>query len=146
MQLHAVLFALIGSSFAGAARGPAAVPVRWFSTTNDMTQALTEQSTVFRPNTDDVAAVVNVTTILIDDTIKYQTIRGIGASLESSTAFNMMRMSSEDRADLIHRLFDPIDGIGFNLMRVTIGTSDFCILPFYSYDDLAENETGAKRC
>ena len=39
------------------------------------------------------------------------------------------------------KLMDPGHGIGMNLMRVCIGTSDFVGEPYYTYNDLPEGET-----
>jgi O-glycosyl hydrolase len=115
------------------------VQVNWVATTDDMQYALKEMPSItFSASTelDPSKAIIDV-----DHSQTYQKIYGIGASLESSTAYNMMRANEKDMELLLKRLFDRIEGIGFNLMRITIGTSDFCPLPFYSYDDLAENET-----
>lgn len=55
--------------------------------------------------------------------------------MEASTCFNLMRLSEPVRNDVLKKIFSETEGIGMNLMRITIGTSDFCPLPFYSYDD-----------
>jgi len=73
--------------------------------------------------------------IIIDDAITFQTITGIGSSLEASSCFNIARLAPASRAHLMTRLFDANEGIGLSLMRVTIGTSDFTPPPYYSYDD-----------
>ena len=74
--------------------------------------------------------------ILIDEKRTYQTVFGIGSSLEHSTCFNLSLMTDKDRTDVLrHLLRSKIDG-GMNLMRICIGTSDFTGDPWYSYDDL----------
>ena len=69
---------------------------------------------------------------------RYQQVYGIGTSLEASTDYNLHLLGPEARASLLSDLFDPDVGIGMTLGRVTIATSDFTSLPFYSYDDLAD--------
>lgn len=74
--------------------------------------------------------------INIDPEVRFQEVLGIGTSLEHSTAFNMARLKSENYTRVVKSLFDIEAGIGFNLARVTIGSSDFAPKPFYTYDDL----------
>jgi O-glycosyl hydrolase len=70
-----------------------------------------------------------------------QTILGLGASLEHATCENLSKLSVEQREDVVGKLVDPTHGIGMNLMRVCIGTSDFVGEPYYSYDDMPQGET-----
>ncbi len=74
--------------------------------------------------------------IVIDLSKERQSILGIGSSLEHSTCYNLMQLAPGMRAEAMMRLFEPNKGIGMNLMRLCIGTSDFCGEPFYSYDDM----------
>ena len=126
------------ATVACAAASPAAtIPVSYITTTRDMEHTLTSVDPIeFIDSTENVAS--DGITIKIDEGTTYQTVFGIGSSLESSTCYNLMRMSPEDRQAALARLFDPNEGIGFNLMRITVATSDFCPLPFYSYDDVPE--------
>jgi len=71
---------------------------------------------------------------------KYQSILGMGGSLEHATCSNLMKLSEEEREEVIMKLVDPEKGIGMNLMRLCIGTSDFVGEPYYSYNDCAEGE------
>ncbi len=79
-------------------------------------------------------------TIEIDPATEYQRILGLGASLDHATCYNLSRLPAEKRAEVITRLVDPERGIGMNLMRLCIGTSDFVGEPYYSYDDLPEGQ------
>lgn len=78
----------------------------------------------------------DVTTINIDPNEKYQTMLGIGTSMEESTVFNLARMAPEKRHEVLEKLVDPKNGIGMNLIRICIGTPDFTSRTFYTYDDL----------
>jgi glucosylceramidase len=74
--------------------------------------------------------------IVIDPTRTFQSMLGIGASLESTTCSNFFRLPPQERERVMDRLISPTSGIGMNLMRVCIGTSDFTGEPWYSYCDL----------
>ena len=65
-------------------------------------------------------------TILIAPSITYQTILGIGSSLEHTSiyAIRKNKTRSQQRA-LLESLISPDEGIGMNLFRIEIGTSDF---------------------
>lgn len=79
--------------------------------------------------------------IVLEPAKTYQTILGLGSSLEHSTCSNLFRLPPDARERVIERLVSPRTGIGMNLMRVCIGTSDFAGEPWYSYDDLPPGET-----
>ena len=78
--------------------------------------------------------------IHVDPSVRYQPIEGIGSSLEESTVFNLMRMDSAGREGVLRRLVHPEDGIGMNLMRICIGSSDFTGREFYTYNDMPPGE------
>jgi glucosylceramidase len=82
-----------------------------------------------------VAASSGTATINVDTTQKFQTVLGVGSSLEESTIFNLSRMSAAGRDRALRALVDPVNGAGFNVIRITLGTSDFTSHDFYSYDD-----------
>ena len=77
----------------------------------------------------------------VNPAIAYQTMLGLGSSLEPATCSNLWRMSSEDRERVVQRLVSVTNGLGMNLMRICIGTPDFTGDPWYSYDDLTAGET-----
>ncbi len=52
-----------------------------------------------------------------------------------------MKLSPKDREEVIERLVHPEKGIGMNLMRICIGTSDFVGEPYYTYSDLPPGQT-----
>lgn len=70
-----------------------------------------------------------------------QTILGLGASLEHATCENLFKLNQAAREAVIEKLVDPERGIGMNLMRLCIGTSDFVGEPYYTYCDLPPGET-----
>ncbi len=79
--------------------------------------------------------------IEVDVARRGQSILGLGASFDHATCENLAKMSAERRAEVVEKLMNPETGIGMNLMRVCIGTSDFVGEPYYTYNDLPEGET-----
>ena len=80
----------------------------------------------------------NRTAIHIDDAVRYQSILGVGCSFDEATVYNLRRMPEGDR--VLRTLVDPVEGIGWNLMRICFGSSDFTARPYYSYDDVPLGE------
>jgi glucosylceramidase len=75
------------------------------------------------------------TKIDIDPRVTYQSMLGFGISMEEASVANIRKLSPAKRAELLTSLVDPVNGMGQNLFRVTIGTADFTGQPWYSYDD-----------
>ncbi|GAA2647213.1 hypothetical protein GCM10010399_95270 [Dactylosporangium fulvum] len=82
-----------------------------------------------------IGAATGTPTITVDTNTRYQTVLGIGSSLEESTVYNLSRMSAAGRDRALRTLVDPATGAGFNVVRITFGTSDFTSRDFYTYDD-----------
>jgi len=132
--------------FLTSARTNNAMAVEWWLSTQDGRTSLAQQPPLLwrrEPDiklqdgdSDDAAR-----DICIDPGTRYQEVLGIGTSLEASTAFNIARLEAARAADVLQALFHVDLGIGFNLARVTIGTSDFAPRPFYSYDDTRAGAT-----
>jgi len=75
--------------------------------------------------------------ISVDDTtVGYrQTIDGFGAAITDSTVSTFNTLGPKKKAALMTALFDPVNGINFNLMRHTVGASDLSAY-VYSYDNV----------
>jgi O-glycosyl hydrolase len=83
---------------------------------------------------------LDMTTIHINPNKKYQSILGIGTSIEESTVYCLSRMSEVKRQEVLTKLVHAEKGIGMNFIRVCIGTADFTGRKFYTYDDRLNNE------
>lgn len=81
------------------------------------------------------AAASGTATITVDPGRRYQTVLGVGSSLEESTVHNLSRMSAGARDQALRALVDPVNGAGFSVVRIAFGTSDFTSGDFYTYDD-----------
>ncbi|WP_336771243.1 glycoside hydrolase family 3 N-terminal domain-containing protein [Paenibacillus sp. MMO-58] len=88
-----------------------------------------------------VGAGTDQTTITLDPSKEYQSMVGMGSSVDESTIHNMMMMSDDKQKQLVRDLVDPASGAGMSLMRLTIGTADFTAQKFYTYDDMPAGQT-----
>lgn len=66
-----------------------------------------------------------VNEVLIDTTIRYQSITGFGAALTGGSCYNILRMGTTARQSFLKEIFDKNEGLGVSLIRVSIGSSDF---------------------
>lgn len=109
----------------------------WFEGPMDITYKLDKQKNLFIEERESN----QIKTLEINPGVKYQTIYGMGNSIEESTVYNLSRMSSENREEILRKLIDPEYGIGINIMRICFGSSDFTGEEWYSYDDMPKGET-----
>jgi glucosylceramidase len=123
----------------GAANGQVAKV--WVSS-QDMTRTLTLGTPL--PLLAKGAAKAGLPVVQVDPKQTYQSILGSGASLEHTTCYNLFHLGPEKMDEAIERLVHPDKGIGMNLMRICIGTSDFAGDPWYSYDDMPPGQTDEK--
>ena len=114
--------------------------VEWWSSSEGGTDRLAAQTNIdFGSASRPIGAALR-----IDDSITFQSILGIGSSLEHSTCHNLGLLPPDRRDRVIESLVHPTRGIGMSLMRICIGTSDFAPGPFYTYNDLPPGETDAQ--
>lgn len=92
-----------------------------YVTTKSMQQIFKESKVDLTPASKTTYAVY------LDPSEKFQTIDGFGAAMTWATCYNMLKMTKEDRTALLKELFDPKDGLGISLVRVSVGASDFNI-------------------
>ena len=58
--------------------------------------------------------------ITLDAKQKYQTMDGFGFALTYSACYNLMKMTPQDRHNLLVKTFSPVDGFGVNYVRMSI--------------------------
>ncbi len=107
----------------------------WLSTQDGAKQMRVEPPLKFGAD-----GVGDVPLIEIDPAVTYQSIVGLGSSWEHATCENLYRLSEEKRNEVIKKVVHPEEGIGMNLMRICIGSSDFIGEEYYTYCDLPEGE------
>ena len=137
LLLRLALGALAFSAVTNPSAAQTAASIRWWVSSADLKQQLAGQPPLeFRSG-----PAANGEVIEVNPAVTFQTLLGLGSSLEPSTCSNLRLMSATDRARTIERLVSPTAGIGMNLMRLCIGTPDFTGDPWYSYNDLPAGET-----
>ena len=73
-----------------------------------------------------------VSTLTVDTASPRQVLEGFGASFTESAAWNLACLPEGDRLGVLTRLFDPVAGAGFTLMRTHINSCDYS-LRHYTY-------------
>jgi glucosylceramidase len=101
----------------------------WFDCPRGITHAFERQPDVPLETVADAAPTV----LMLDPSSQHQLILGTGISMEESSVVNLRALSPAKRAELLAR--DPVSGMGLQVVRVTIGTSDFTGTDWYTYDD-----------
>jgi glucosylceramidase len=82
----------------------------------------------------------NTLAINVDDTIRYQTLEGVGASFTDSAAWLVWeKLTPAQRSQLMQDLFSP-EGIHLSFLRQPMGATDLA-LSNYTYDDLPPGDT-----
>lgn len=117
----------------------AADSVEVWVTTADLQSRMSAMKPVLLESIDEAKPAV--ITVTVDASKTFQTLLGLGSSLEGTTCSNLVRIPPAERERVMKRLVSPTEGIGMNLMRLCIGTSDFTGDPWYSYSDLPPGET-----
>ncbi|GGA29391.1 glycoside hydrolase family 30 protein [Dyella nitratireducens] len=74
--------------------------------------------------------------VVIDLQKRFQTMVGFGAAMTDSSAWLLKnKLNFLQRRALLHELYGPPPNLGLNMMRLTIGASDFSLKP-YTLDDV----------
>jgi len=63
--------------------------------------------------------------IVLKPSETYQSIDGFGFAITYSSSYNLLKMSKEDRAELLTKTFSPTEGYGVSYVRISIGCNDF---------------------
>lgn len=79
--------------------------------------------------------------VIIDVQKTYQSMVGFGAAMTDSSAWLLQNnLTDTQRSALLHELYGPPPNLNFNMMRLTIGASDFSLKP-YTLDDVPFGQT-----
>lgn len=80
-------------------------------------------------------------TIIVDASVSYQSMVGVGAAITDASAFLIQnKLNESQRASLLADLFGPTPGLNLSFARIVIGASDFSSR-HYSFDDLPAGES-----
>src|SRR2546423_3168608 len=101
-------------------------------TTKNLSLALSRQ-----PNLEFSSTLPSAPTIKVDDTMRYQVIKGVGAAMTDSSAWLLYtELPAATRHRVMNELFGR-SGISLAFLRVPMGASDFTAKRTpYSYDDV----------
>ncbi|MDR1544292.1 MAG: glucosylceramidase [Prevotellaceae bacterium] len=75
------------------------------------------------------------TTIKLKPNEKFQTIDGFGAAVTGSSAYNLLKMSQEDRTKFLKETYSESEGFGSSYVRISIGCSDFSLSEYTCWDN-----------
>lgn len=79
--------------------------------------------------------------VVIDTHARYQSMVGFGAAMTDASAWLIHnRMSALQRRAFLREMYGPAPGLSMNMMRLTIGASDFSLQP-YTLDDMLAGQT-----
>lgn len=73
--------------------------------------------------------------ITLDPSVTYQQMEGFGAAVTGSSCYNLLQMTPENRAAILRETFDPVEGMGYSYIRVSIGCSDFSMEDYTCCDE-----------
>lgn len=105
-------------------------------TTADLAQALAAETPARFAAHPPAASLV----IVVDDSQRFQTIDGFGASLTDGAAWLLHdHLSAGQRQRVMETLFSPQRGVGLSFLRQPIGSTDLSRGP-YTFDDLPAGE------
>jgi glucosylceramidase len=65
--------------------------------------------------------------LTLDPARKFQAMVGFGGALTESSAWVLAQLPADQRAEILHRYYDPKDGIGYTLARTHINSCDFSL-------------------
>ena len=74
-------------------------------------------------------------TIALHPNQRYQTMDGFGAAVTGSSAYNLLKMTPDDRTKFLKETFSPTEGMGHSYIRIAIGCSDFSLNEYTCWDD-----------
>lgn len=81
----------------------------------------------------------NKLTITVNVDRSYQRIIGFGGAVTGSVAYNLGRLPEEVEDHILQSYYSTETGIGYNMLRIAIGGSDFDLSP-WSYNDWPKDD------
>lgn len=101
-----------------------------FITTNTRSSEFEKLEVAFSSRVDNMSPF----TITLKPEEQYQTIDGFGAAITGSTAYNLLKMSEENRTKFLKETFSVSEGMGQSYVRIAIGCSDFSLSEYTCCD------------
>jgi glucosylceramidase len=79
-----------------------------------------------------------LSTLTVTPATTYQNIVGFGAAFTETAVYNLEKITTAKRSEVLNAFFNPYSGSGYTLCRITINSCDFS-LGSYNYDDVAND-------
>lgn len=102
-----------------------------YVTTADGTKQFAKETVCFSKGSDEPSSVVRYD----KSELAPQQVDGFGLAVTTSSCYNLLKMTPQDRTAFLEETFSPEKGAGMSLIRVAIGASDFCLDDNYSWCD-----------
>lgn len=102
-----------------------------------MDQAL---GNIFSQTASTTSSITRSVNLNLDRSKRYQRIEGFGGSFTGAVSYLLENYKEQDIHDHLYKSFYAANGLGFNLMRMSMGGSDFDLGP-WAYNEKPENET-----
>lgn len=133
MKLHplffyTILLCLLASSSCGR-DGNTRISMESFVTTSD--RKLEFAHSIFTTEAPDSEC----DTLFLNPSERFQSVEGFGPALTGASCYNLLRMPPKERKELLFSLFSPDEGLGINVVRVSIGASDFSVNEEFTWCD-----------
>ncbi len=109
-----------------------------FTTTRDLTKIMFREECHLSPLSETDR---DIRQISVDVARQEQPILGFGGMFNDAAIYHFMRMSRVAREAALRSLFDPVSGAGWNIMRISFGSTDWDRnWRFYTYDDMPKGK------
>ena len=100
---------------------------------------VTEQNSDKRFTEEELHITKEQPNLIVDESKTYQEMIGFGGAFTESSAYNLIRINKEQREAAIKAYFDPVEGLGYTIGRVSIHGCDFS-LNSYTYIEEGDKE------
>lgn len=100
-----------------------------YITTNTRSQDFKKQACNFSEKQN-----MSPTTITLAPATRYQSMDGFGAAVTSSSCYNLLKMTAENREKFLRETFSATEGMGYSYIRISIGCSDFSLSEYSCCD------------
>ncbi|ALC45843.1 CG31148, partial [Drosophila busckii] len=92
------------------------------------------------PQTDKAQSITRAVTLNVNRSQQFHKILGFGASFTGAVSYLLENYKEQALQDHLHKSYYAAEGLGFNLLRTSIGGCDFD-LSAWAYNELPENDT-----
>ncbi|EDV91464.1 lysosomal acid glucosylceramidase [Drosophila grimshawi] len=117
-------------------------PASKFAASNDtILSKLWDQAidSIFSQSATPASSITRSVTLKLDRSKRFQKIEGFGGSFTGAVSYLLNNFKEQDIQDHLYKSYYAADGLGFNLLRISIGGCDFDLNP-WAYNEEPQNE------